>query len=176
MASASGIYCWTHIKSGKRYIGQSLDVFVRKVDHERGLNKNKHFNDHLQSAWKKYGKNCFEFSVLEFCPKEILNWREVEWINKYKSTDRNYGYNYFSGGEIRKHTQETKRKISQIQIGRKQSAESNIKRSIALKGRIKSQEHRYKLSLAKIGKFFTDDHKSNLRKAWIVRKKLAEVQ
>jgi len=148
MASASGIYCWKHIKSGKRYIGQSIDVFRRMIEHRKLLRGNRHGNGYFQKAWLKYGENSFEFSVIEFCPKEILSWREEEWISKYQTTNSDFGYNRTTGGENPRHTEETKRIISICSTGRKHSQDACQKISKARKGIVFSQEHKKKLSEA----------------------------
>lgn len=45
---------------------------------------------------RKYGPENFTISVLEECPNEDLNSREVYWIEKYHS--REDGYNITPGG------------------------------------------------------------------------------
>lgn len=67
------------------------------------LRHNCHFSTHLQAAWNKYGEENFEFSILEEIKNfeqmtidemnETLLKREEFWIKKYKSDDRNFGYN-----------------------------------------------------------------------------------
>jgi len=38
---------------------------MRRIQHFSKLRCNKHVNQHLQNAWNKYGKESFEFEVLE---------------------------------------------------------------------------------------------------------------
>ena len=73
----SGIYKITNILNGKSYIGLSSNIKQRWVQHKRNLNNNVHHNLHLQSAWNKYGKKYFTFSVLEYCDLDILPEREI---------------------------------------------------------------------------------------------------
>lgn len=50
-------------------------------------------------AIKKYGKENFAKDILEECDsKDILNEREIYWINFYDSTNRKIGYNVSNGG------------------------------------------------------------------------------
>ena len=121
MASSSGIYCWKHIESGKRYIGQSIDIFRRMAEHRKLLRGNRHGNGYFQKAWLKYGEDGFEFSVIEFCPQEVLSWKEEEWISKHQTTKKEFGYNGTAGGEAPKLTEEIKNKISKSHTGKKHS-------------------------------------------------------
>jgi group I intron endonuclease len=51
-------------------------------------------------AIKKYGKKNFNKEILEYCnSEEELNEKEMLWIQKFNSTDRNLGYNITVGGE-----------------------------------------------------------------------------
>ena len=70
------------------------------------------------SAFKKYGIGNFSFYVLEECEKDIniLNEREVYFINKYNSNNPEKGYNLTSGGggvSGYTHNEERRRKISE---------------------------------------------------------------
>jgi hypothetical protein len=148
MASASGIYCWKHIESGKRYIGQAVNVLKRMSSHRTRLRGKYHDNEYFQKAWSKYGESAFEFSVIEFCPEEVLSWKEKEWISKYKVTDPNSGYNLTTGGENPKHSEETKRIIAICSTGRKHSEDSCQKISKARKGMVFEEKHKNNLSCA----------------------------
>lgn len=89
-----GIYEILNIKNNKRYIGQSQKVRTRLLKHRRTLIKNKHQNAHLQSAINKYGIECFEFNVIEYCSIDKLDSKEDFYIKKFNSNDREHGYNY----------------------------------------------------------------------------------
>ena len=88
-----GIYAICNIKNGKRYIGSSFDVNRRVKKHLRSLRKGIHDNEYLQRAFDKYGEDAFEIHLLQECDEENVLVLEVEWMRKYKSAQREYGYN-----------------------------------------------------------------------------------
>jgi group I intron endonuclease len=121
-------------------------------------------------AIKKYGIENFTFEVLETCPIECLYEIELKYIKIYQCFKEDIGYNIVEGGRGgygTKHTEESKRKISEYRKttklsdeqkkkfsfkGRKHSDESKKKASESLKGRIVTLEQRRKSSEAKKGK------------------------
>lgn len=85
--------------NGKVYVGKTKQSLNKRIySHLFLLNRNKHYNKYLQSAWNIDGKY-FEFSVIENC--EENNWREREmfWINEFKSRNEAFGYNLTLGGD-----------------------------------------------------------------------------
>src|SRR3954466_8091754 len=65
----SGIYGFVHIPTGTSYIGSSIDLGVRIMDH---IN-NHSSNIYLQNAIVKYGLSLFAFVILEYCiPSDLL--------------------------------------------------------------------------------------------------------
>lgn len=93
-----GIYKIKNLANGKVYIGQSVDINNRWAVHISDFKFQKHANLYFQRAWNKYGRNNFEFSILEKCSKEELNDKEIYWIRQYNSNDNGIGYNLTSGG------------------------------------------------------------------------------
>lgn len=92
-----GIYCIRNIINNKIYIGKSKNIYVRISGHIQQLNnKSKNENRHLINAWNKYGKENFEYFVLEYFDEineNVLKEKELFWMDNYNSYDRNYGYN-----------------------------------------------------------------------------------
>ena len=91
----SGVYCICNIINNKKYIGSSKNIKHRIGDHFSQLRNNIHHNTHLQHAWNKYGKDCFEWIVIERTSsnKNVLFEFEQKWMDYYKSYDTNLGYN-----------------------------------------------------------------------------------
>lgn len=56
-----GIYCIENTVNGKKYIGQSVNIYTRWKQHKNDLNNDAHCNEHLQSAWNCYGEEAFKF-------------------------------------------------------------------------------------------------------------------
>jgi group I intron endonuclease len=89
----SGIYTITNTVNGKIYVGKSKRLYHRKYQHFTELKKNKHSNSYLQAAVNKHGIDQFVFNVIEYCCEDDLGKREHFWITRYKSDERDYGYN-----------------------------------------------------------------------------------
>lgn len=108
-----GIYCIENLVNGKKYIGLSRNIFQRFNRHKNSLNGGYHTNEHLQSAWNKYGENNFSFSIIEVCNEDELKNKEIYYIKEYNTQNRKYGYNKTSGGDgIKNLSEECAEKIS----------------------------------------------------------------
>lgn len=95
-----GIYIITNTINNKVYIGRSKDIDSRFSSHKCNLRNNNHINEHLQRAWNKYGEENFKFEILELCNTvEDTYSKEIFYIEKYNSTNRDNGYNLSLGGE-----------------------------------------------------------------------------
>mgnify|MGYP000883434576 CR=1 FL=1 len=108
----SGIYMIKNMINNKVYIGQAVNIERRWNEHINDLYANRHNNKHLQRAWNKDGANNFIFNIVEECPKDELNDREIYYIAQYKAHNMKYGYNKTYGGEGVKPTDEIKAKMS----------------------------------------------------------------
>lgn len=87
-----GIYCITHVATGRRYVGQSRNIERRWQDHLY-----KRTETHISRAISLYGKVAFELRVLEECALEQLDQREVYWIEVLGALHPE-GFNLRSGG------------------------------------------------------------------------------
>ena len=126
-----GIYKITNTVTGKFYIGSAVNIKRRWAIHRSRLDANKHGNRHLQNSWNKHGEDSFTFEVLECCEKERLIEREQFYIDNEKPA---YNISPTAGNCLGvKHTDETKRKISEAKKGKVRSDESKRKISEAMK-------------------------------------------
>lgn len=95
-----GIYKITNLINNKIYVGQSISIKDRWAQHKcKAFNeKEKGYNSAIHAAFRKYGFENFVFEIIEECPKELLDEREIFWIGKLNSLAPN-GYNILSGGQ-----------------------------------------------------------------------------
>lgn len=184
------IYKTTNLINGKIYIGKSQNTFNPGYLGSGSI---------LKKAIKKHGKSNFKVDLLEECSSlEDLNIREVFWIKEYNSLDPEVGYNITSGGtggntyknnpnypnilenlKKRRHTEETKKKISEnnwqtknngARSGSKWSEEHRKKMESRWKeigGPMKNKSHtletKLKISETKKGKSLSEETKEKMR-------------
>jgi group I intron endonuclease len=154
------VYLITNKISGKKYVGQSiqLDINSRWKCHKK-VNK-KYVGKILYNAYKKYGIENFDYKIICICFDEDTDKYEEEYIKKYNTVHPN-GYNLLQGGKNRKHNPETLKYLSEImsgekhpQYGTKLSEEHKKKISERMKGtgnpNFGKRNHRY-------GKKFTEE-------------------
>lgn len=91
---ASGIYCITNTKTGKKYIGQTNDLAKRRTQHMSALRNHVHDNRLMQADWNDDpdAEKHFVFEILEKCPQAKMNERENYWIQTLE-TWAPQGYN-----------------------------------------------------------------------------------
>jgi group I intron endonuclease len=84
----SHIYKTTNLINGKIYVGKSL------------RNEDSYLGSGLQisGAISKYGKENFKKEILEECSEDVLNEREIYWIDFLNARDNRIGYNISIGG------------------------------------------------------------------------------
>lgn len=86
-----GIYLLTY-ENGKYYIGQALNIRARALEHN---------SKNIQLCDKMLKKYNAKLTILEeITDIQILNISEKYWIAKYKSNDKNFGYNLTEGGDV----------------------------------------------------------------------------
>jgi len=138
------IYKITNLMNHKCYIGQTTNFKRRRKDHIESLNKNNHHNILLQRSWNKYGMHNFKFEIIGYCyDKENIYIQETECKYFFNTFNRLYGYNIAideKGGNTYTYLPEDckkkrNKKISIANKGRKHTIETKIKVSESLKGR-----------------------------------------
>ena len=155
--------------NGKMYVGITKMRPKRRWDCGRGYKENEYFSH----AIAKYGWDNFKHEILlEGLTVDEASLAEKIFIGYWDLTNRNKGYNLESGGvanwEI---TEETRRKISEAQIGRKASDETKRKMSEAQKKVWEDEDYREYMSQLRKGRVFSDKHKNNLSIANNYRKR-----
>lgn len=129
----------------------------------------------IKSIVKKYGKGAFKRTILtdNVDNIELLNELEIHYIrlyNTYYQTSKT-GLNLTTGGGGQSgyiHTDETKKKLSEINKGKKLSEEVKKKIGIASTGRLHTEETKKKISILNKGKQFrlgielSEDHKKKI--------------
>lgn len=175
------VYKTTNLINGNIYVGKhSQDVCPLIFDVYLGSGMV------LRNAIIKNGKDNFERITLECVSEDLINEREIYWINKLNSTDINVGYNLTFGGTggdtftKNQNKNNTRRKISEksksnwansdyrnkttkvIKEGLNRP-EIKLKRSEALKISQNRPEVKEKISKA------TKGHKYNIRFEYILK-------
>ena len=147
-----GIYKITNKINGKFYIGQSVDIERRFMEH-----KTPHGTmNSIKLAMKKYGKENFSFEVIEECSENDLNEREMYWIATLKPQ-----YNRCGGGtgakghhvskEVRSElSRKSKAYWDRLPDEKKQSIVQNLTGPPV--GHLVSEETKGKLRAANLGK------------------------
>lgn len=95
IARITGIYCIINTKNNFIYIGSSINIKKRWVEHKCALKANNHRNKFLQRSYNKDGINSFTFNVLEELDGTRLKLfsREQYWIDYYIKL----GYTLYNG-------------------------------------------------------------------------------
>jgi hypothetical protein len=108
------IYKITCTINGSVYIGQTTrSIEIRFKEHLRDSKKN--LNWSLYNAIRKYGFENFIIEEIDGAnSKSELNYREIHWINQYKSNK--LGYNIRIGGSFKEIGEESKIKMSISQL------------------------------------------------------------
>lgn len=165
----SGIYLILNIINNKVYIGSTKCFRERYAQHKSKLKGNKHACTHLQNSYNKYGKDNFEFKIIEVS-EELLN-REEFYIKKYNSCNNEYGYNLTKTPTQPKLSEISKKKISKTlkdkyEKGILKPTSGSFKKGITPWNKGKTYEEGT-TECMKVPKTITDD----LKQAWENSKK-----
>jgi group I intron endonuclease len=170
----TGVYEIVNLVNGKRYVGSAANFKTRWSVHRHGLKRGKHHSPHLQAAWNKYGAQAFEFRRLLICdPPNLVVYEQaafdalapeynvcrkarstlgIRWSDEAKARIAATRPNdHFKG---RKHSAETKARMSAAQIGntatlgRKRGPDEVAAIAAAHRGMKRSDEARERMSAA----------------------------
>jgi len=154
------------------YVGQTTQKFeARKSSHIYQSKKPEYY---FHRALAKYGAHLFIWKIEKECEtKEELNQAEEFYMNYYNSRDPECGFNIKEAGSRGKHTEETKKKISAIKIGKKMSplseqhkkkiSERTIGSNNPFYGKKHSEETKMKLRMINTGKIKSEETKAKLK-------------
>jgi len=152
-----GIYLIRNLVNGKVYIGKAKCIYKRIKQHITSLNKKvkSHENDHFINSWHKYGRDSFEYVVLEYLPldENLISSKEIEYIDRYKILNPKIGYNKrydsYTGLIV---SEETRKKLSAAQIERFKNPEERNKIGLKSKEFWKNNPERLKEMAKKVAK------------------------
>lgn len=94
------IYIIRNTVNNKVYIGQTkVSVTTRWQEHLRHA---KYGDQIINRAMRKYGIDKFYVETLEICNIDVIDYREIYYIDLYDSTNKSKGYNVSIGGKTPK--------------------------------------------------------------------------
>jgi len=143
------------------YFGQAQEFKRRKYEHLNHLKKGTHVNTIMQNVYDKYRE--FDFKEVLHCSIDELNDQEQRLLDAFWGTEgcMNLAKDAEAPARGLKHTEETKKKISEANKGEKcymygkhHSEDTKRKMSESQKGRKHSEETKKKISEAKKGLFY----------------------
>lgn len=76
-----GVYLVTNTVNGNKYVGQSVNISRRIMEHKTPRASLKSKSPLFVEDLKRYGVNCFKFEILQECKKHELRDIEKMWID-----------------------------------------------------------------------------------------------
>ena len=171
----SGIYKIVNTKNGKMYIGSSIDLDRRRVEHLRSLRKNVHHSGHLQNAYNQ-DPECLIFEIIDIISlldcatltekRNLLEGREQHYMDKFKAYDDQCGYNIRKDAhssvdcwnEDNKRSQSERMMGNQNGLGHPCSTEKAEKIAAAQRGKPKNPESIKKMAESLSGRKQSPEH------------------
>jgi len=130
----SGVYCLVNKINGHTYIGSSINIASRMKNYINNtfLKSKKNNNMPITKALLKYGQSNFSLLILEYAKAEVLTIRETFYIMTFLPYYNVLKQGYSSLGY--KHTEETKKLLSELGKNRVHSNKTKALISRALTG------------------------------------------
>jgi uncharacterized protein YbcV (DUF1398 family) len=162
----AGIYKWTHIISGKSYVGSAINLSNRFKNYyniaylERETAKN---NSMIYKALLKYGYSSFKLDILEYCNPDVLIEREQYYLDHLKPEYNILKFARSIAGF--KHSEASINLIRETKLGRGRSeaaklkiAAGNIQAQLVVVTDNKTGESKEFTSIRKAAKFIGIHH------------------
>jgi group I intron endonuclease len=158
----TGIYKITNLINEKVYIGQSINIEKRFISYKNLRNCKR--QKKIYASLNFYGIENHTFEIIKECCIKELNYYErhyQEYYNVLGDLGLNLKYTKTNdkSGSL---SDETRKKISEFQKGRKHSEETKEKMSQSQKGKIFSEDTRKKLSESATGRKLTEETRKKL--------------
>lgn len=156
----SGVYVIINVNNKKVYVGETINLETRIIDHLRRLLSKRHVNDYLQNSVNLHGIGSFQFDILEFCDSIDTKKKEHYWATYLHALDKTKGYNIkpTDPNKINLRSKETSDKITATkrlraaERGYWHSKESIDARKETRKGYTHSEETKKKIGSKSIGR------------------------
>lgn len=134
LKNKTGVYCLVNLINGHTYIGSSVNLATRMRNYLNTsfLNNDKNNNMPIVKALFKYGHNNFSVLIIEYVSVEKLTIRETYYITEFLPYYNVLKQGYSSLGF--KHTEETKKMLSELAKNRTHSDKTKVLISRALIG------------------------------------------
>lgn len=160
--SKAGIYCWTHLESGKKYVGSSVDLYRRFMQYYNIKYITRAAKSSLISkSLLKYGYSSFKLEILEYCDSSLVIEREQYYIDLLKPE---YNILQVAGSLFGyKHTPESLEKMREIALNRSDETKAKLREAALGKTYKHTEETKIKLRDAVLGKKHSEETKAKLR-------------
>lgn len=160
--SKAGVYCWTHLESGKTYVGSSVDLYRRFMQYYNIKYITRAAKSSLIcKALLKYGYSSFKLEILEYCDPSLVIEREQYYIDLLKPE---YNILQIAGSLFGyKHTPESLEKMREIALNRSDETKAKLREAALGKTYKHTEETKIKLRDAVLGKKHSEDTKAKLR-------------
>lgn len=94
------VYVLTHIFTGKKYVGKTIEPEERVLTHISQLTRGIHKNKAMQADFDKYHGD-YRFAIVEEAMGPKVYDAEKKWMRKLRTYDERYGYNFNDPGMIK---------------------------------------------------------------------------
>jgi group I intron endonuclease len=165
----SGIYLWTNLINGNSYVGSSVNIYNRLLQYYSTKHLLSHANMVICRALLKQGYSNFSLSILEYCEPDKCLEREGYYL-KLLNTEYNCSTNPTASFSGLKHSDESRKKMSEAQagekhrlFGKKHSEETLVK----FRARRHSEETKIRMKEARLGRKHSEETKIKMREAKI---------